>query len=105
MIQGRGQSALEACDCARPAGRAGTIVMLGTDVDAHRLEVAAELGAHHTVNIQHEDAGKLVHSLARWLWRRPCSGLHRREPALKQSLELVRPNGRITKIGCGSQIA
>jgi len=77
--------------------------MLGTDVDAHRLEVAAELGAHHTVNIQHEDAGKLVRSLGDGYGADlvvDCTGVSR---ALKQSLELVRPNGRITKIGWGPQ--
>ena len=39
----------------------------------------------------------------RRLWRRPRRGLHRVSKALKQALDLVRPNGRITKIGWGPQ--
>jgi alcohol dehydrogenase/L-iditol 2-dehydrogenase len=102
VIQGPGPIGIMALQIVRLRG-AGTIVMLGTDVDAHRLEVAAELGAHHTVNIQHEDAGKLVRSLGDGYGADlvvDCTGVSR---ALKQSLELVRPNGRITKIGWGPQ--
>ena len=82
---------------------AGTIVMLGTDVDTHRLEVAAELGAHYTINIQREDPLKLISTLGDGFGADlvvDCSGVSK---ALKQSLELVRPNGRITKIGWGPQ--
>jgi alcohol dehydrogenase/L-iditol 2-dehydrogenase len=65
--------------------------------------VAAELGAHHTVNIQQEDPLELIRSLSDGFGADlvvDCSGVSR---ALKQSLELVRPNGRITKIGWGPQ--
>ncbi len=102
VIQGPGPIGIMALQIVRLRG-AGTIVVLGTDVDAHRLEVAAELGAHHTVNIQREDAGELVRSLGDGYGADlvvDCTGVSR---ALKQSLDLVRPNGRITKIGWGPQ--
>lgn len=102
VIQGPGPIGIMALQMVRLRG-AGTIVVLGTDVDKHRLEVAAELGAHYTLNIQHEDASALVKSLGDGFGADlivDCTGVSR---ALKQSMDLVRPNGRITKIGWGPQ--
>jgi alcohol dehydrogenase/L-iditol 2-dehydrogenase len=102
VIQGPGPIGIMALQMVRLRG-AGTIVMLGTDMDKHRLEVAAELGAHYTLNIQHEDASALIRSLGDGFGADlvvDCTGVSR---ALQQSMELVRPNGRITKIGWGPQ--
>ena len=102
VIQGPGPIGIMALQMVRLRG-AGTIVVLGTDVDKHRLEVAAELGAHYTVNVQHEDAGALIRSLGDGFGADlvvDCTGVSR---ALQQSMDLVRPNGRITKIGWGPQ--
>jgi len=102
VIQGPGPIGIMALQIARLRG-AGTIVVLGTDADAHRLEVASELGANHIVNIQREDPLKLITSLGDGFGADlivDCTGVSR---ALKQSMELVRPNGRITKIGWGPQ--
>ncbi|MCC6456435.1 MAG: zinc-binding dehydrogenase [Caldilineaceae bacterium] len=102
VIQGPGPIGIMALQIVRLRG-AGTIVVLGTDVDKQRLEVAAELGAHHTVNIQHENAAALVRSLGDGFGADlvvDCTGVSR---ALQQSMDLVRPNGRITKIGWGPQ--
>lgn len=102
VIQGPGPIGIMALQIVRLRG-AGTIVVLGTDADEKRMEVAAELGAHYTVNIQREDAGKLVQSLGDGFGADlvvDCTGVSR---ALKQSMDLVRPNGRITKIGWGPQ--
>ncbi|CAN5507830.1 zinc-binding dehydrogenase [soil metagenome] len=102
VIQGPGPIGIMALQIVRLRG-AGTIVVLGTDADKHRLEVASELGAHYTVNIQHEDAAQLIHSLGDGFGADlvvDCTGVSK---ALKQSLDLVRPNGRITKIGWGPQ--
>lgn len=102
VIQGPGPIGIMALQIARLRG-AGTLIMLGADVDRHRLEVAAELGAHHLVNVQREDPVKLVRSLGDGFGADlvvDCTGVSR---ALKQSLDLVRPNGRITKIGWGPQ--
>ena len=51
VIQGVGTIGIMALQIARISG-AGVILMLGTDVDAQRLEVAEELGADYTVNVQ-----------------------------------------------------
>jgi len=102
VIQGPGPIGIMALQMVRLRG-AGTIVVLGTDVDKHRLEVASELGAHYTLNIQHEDAGALIRSLGDGFGADlvvDCTGVSK---ALQQSMELVRPNGRITKIGWGPQ--
>jgi alcohol dehydrogenase/L-iditol 2-dehydrogenase len=102
VIQGPGPIGIMALQIVRLRG-AGTIVVLGTDADKHRLEVAEELGAHYTVNVQREDAGALVRSLGDGFGADlvvDCTGVSR---ALQQSMELVRPNGRITKIGWGPQ--
>ena len=102
VIQGPGPIGIMALQIARLRG-AGTLVVLGTDADLHRMEVAEELGAHHVVNIQHEDPSKLIRSLGDGYGADlvvDCTGVSR---ALRQSLDLVRPNGRITKIGWGPQ--
>ena len=102
VIQGPGPIGIMALQVARLNG-AGTLVVLGTDVDAHRLEVAAELGADYTLNVQREDALALVRSLGDGFGADlvvDCTGVSK---ALQQSLDLVRPNGCITKIGWGPQ--
>ena len=102
VIQGPGPIGIMALQIARLRG-AGTLVVLGADADAHRLDVAAELGAHYTLNIQREDASALVRSLGDGFGADlvvDCTGV---SAALRQALELVRPNGRITKIGWGPQ--
>lgn len=102
VIQGPGPIGIMALQIVRLRG-AGTIIVLGTDVDKHRLEVAEELGAHYTVNIQRDDPLPLIQSLGDGFGADlivDCTGVSR---ALKQALALVRPNGRITKIGWGPQ--
>jgi L-iditol 2-dehydrogenase len=102
VIQGPGPIGIMALIVARLRG-ASTIVMLGTDADEHRLEVAYGLGATHVVNIQREDPLALVRSLGDGFGANlvvDCTGVSR---ALKQSMDLVRPNGTITKIGWGPQ--
>ncbi|MBX3015892.1 MAG: zinc-binding dehydrogenase [Caldilineaceae bacterium] len=102
VIQGPGPIGIMALQIVRLRG-AGTIVVLGTDADEKRMEVAAELGAHYTVNIQRENATQLIQSLGDGFGADlvvDCTGVSR---ALKQSMDLVRPNGRITKIGWGPQ--
>lgn len=102
VIQGPGPIGIMALQVARLNG-AGTLVVLGTDADVHRLEVAAELGADHILNIQRQDAVALIRSLGDGFGADlvvDCTGASK---ALQQSLALVRPNGRITKIGWGPQ--
>lgn len=102
VIQGAGTIGIMALQIARISG-AGTIIMLGTDVDTQRMEVAQELGAHYTVNVQRDDASALVRSLGDGYGADmvvDCTGV---SVALKQAMELVRPLGSIIKIGWGPQ--
>ena len=102
VIQGAGTIGIMALQIARISG-AGTIIMLGTDMDTQRLEVAQELGAHYTVNVQHDDATGLLRSLGDGFGADvvvDCTGV---SAALKQALDLVRPLGAIVKIGWGPQ--
>jgi L-iditol 2-dehydrogenase len=82
---------------------ASIIVALGTNMDARRLEIAKQLGATHTLNIQRDDALALIQSLGDGFGADivvDCTGI---SAAFKQSMALVRPNGTITKIGWGPQ--
>jgi alcohol dehydrogenase/L-iditol 2-dehydrogenase len=102
IIQGAGTIGVMALQIARISG-AGTLIMLGTDVDAHRLAVAAELGAHYTLNVQRDDVAGLLRSLGDGYGADvvvDCTGV---SLALKQALELVRPLGMVVKIGWGPQ--
>jgi alcohol dehydrogenase/L-iditol 2-dehydrogenase len=102
VIQGPGPIGIMSLLVAGLNG-AGTLIMLGTGADTHRLAVAKELGAHHTLNIQHDDPVELVRSLGDGFGADvvvDCTGVSQ---ALRQSLELVRPNGRIIKIGWGPE--
>jgi L-iditol 2-dehydrogenase len=102
IIQGPGPIGIMALLMARLSG-AGTLIMLGTTADAQRLAVAKEVGAHHALNVEQENPLALIRSLGDGFGADvvvDCTGVSR---ALQQSLELVRPNGRIIKIGWGPE--
>jgi alcohol dehydrogenase/L-iditol 2-dehydrogenase len=102
VIQGVGAIGIMALQIAKLRG-AGRLIVLGTDIDAHRLQVAKQLGATDTLNIQRDDPVKFVKSLGDGFGADlvvDATGVSR---AFKQSMEMVRPNGKITKIGWGPQ--
>jgi len=101
VIQGAGSIGMIALLVAQLRG--AIVAMLGTDTDTRRLEVARQLGARYTLNVQREDVLALVRSLGDGLGAQlvvDCTGVSQ---ALQQSLQLVRPLGCITKIGWGPQ--
>jgi len=101
-IQGPGPIGMMALQVAKLNG-AGALIMLGTDVDEHRLEVAEKLGADYTINVQRENPMDLIGYLGDGFGVDlvvDCTGA---SIALKQALQMVRPNGHITKIGWGPQ--
>ena len=102
VIQGPGPIGMMALFVAKLRG-ASEIVMLGTRHDSKRLSVAAEIGATQTLNIDEADPLDLVRSLGDGYGADlvvDCSGV---SIALQSALEMVRPNGTITKIGWGPQ--
>ncbi len=102
VIQGPGPIGIMALQIARARG-AGTLVVLGTEGDGHRLEVAQALGADLVVDVAREDPVALVRRLGDGLGADlvvDCTGV---SAALAQALEMVRPGGQITKIGWGPQ--
>ncbi len=102
VVQGPGPIGIMALQVLKLLG-AGPIIVLGTDADERRLEVAAQLGADYTVNVQREDPLELVQGMRDGFGADvvvDCTGVSR---ALQQSMALVRPNGRIVKIGWGPQ--
>ncbi len=102
VIQGAGAIGINALQLAILAG-AGTTVVLGTDVDAHRLARAREFGADHVVNISREDASALIATLHDGLGADLVVDATGVSIALQQSMELVRPAGAIAKVGWGPQ--
>jgi len=102
VIQGPGPIGIMALIVAKLRG-ASTIIMLGTDRDKKRLQVAQQLGATHTLNIQQENPMDLVREMGDGFGVDlvvDCTGVSR---ALRQAMALVRPNGTITKIGWGPE--
>lgn len=98
VIAGPGAIGLLTLQVVKAAG--ATVIVLGTDKDDHRLALAKQLGADHTVNVQQEDAKALVESLTEGGFGADvvyeCSGA---ELAAAQLLTLVRRKGRYVQIG------
>jgi alcohol dehydrogenase/L-iditol 2-dehydrogenase len=65
--------------------------------------MAAELGADHSINIRKQDPVAFVRSLGDGFGADLVVDATGVSKALAQGLEMVRPNGRITKIGWGPQ--
>jgi len=102
VIQGAGAIGVNALQLAIAAG-AGTTVVLGTSVDAHRLERARQLGADHVVDITAQDAAAVIAGLHDGLGADLVVDATGVSIALQQSMELVRPGGAIAKVGWGPQ--
>lgn len=98
VIAGPGAIGLLTLQVVKAAG--ATAIMLGTDADEHRLELAAQLGADAVINVQRADAAAVVRDLtieglgADVVYE--CSGAG---PAAQQLLSLVRRHGRYVQIG------
>ncbi len=98
VIAGPGAIGLLTLQVVKAAG--ATTIMLGTDVDGRRLELARELGADHIVNVQQESPADLIADLtqeglgADVVYE--CSGAG---PAAQQLLTLVRRRGRYVQVG------
>lgn len=98
VVAGPGAIGLLALQVVKAAG--ATVVVLGTDGDEHRLDLARKFGADFTVNVQRDNARSLLEDItpegmgADVVYE--CSGAG---PAASHLLELVRRRGRYVQIG------
>lgn len=98
VVIGPGPVGLFALQVARLAG-AGTLIVTGTPRDRKRLEVATRLGADVAVDVSEQDPVELIRRIGDGLGANLVIDAAGVPPAVKQSLDLVRRNGQITKIG------
>jgi L-iditol 2-dehydrogenase len=98
VIAGPGAIGLLTLQVVKASG--AMVVILGTDADERRLELARELGADYVLNVQREDPKPLIQDItaegkgADVVYE--CSGAG---AAALQILELVRRRGRYVQIG------
>jgi L-iditol 2-dehydrogenase len=102
VIIGPGPIGLMALQMAK-LGSPGELWMVGTKKDATRMQTARELGATRTLVVEDEDAVAAVREHGDGFGAHlivDCVGI---SPTLKQSIDMVRPMGQITKVGWGPQ--
>ena len=85
---------------ARSAG-ASQVIVSGTSADAARLKVSEGLGAEVTIDSEKENACEVVRELTDGLGADLVADCAGSSTTLKQSLEMVRRLGQITKVGRG----
>ncbi len=102
VVIGPGPVGLFSLQVAKLAG-AGTVVVTGTSRDRKRLDLAARLGADITVDVSEQDPVQVVRGLGDGLGAHLVIDAAGVPPAIKQSLEIVRRNGWITKVGWALQ--
>ncbi len=96
-VTGPGPVGLFACLVALAEG--GTVVLCGTGRDKARLQLAADLGVHYTIDIDEQDAVERVRELTGGYGADvvvECAGV---APALRLALELVRKRGKYSQMG------
>jgi L-iditol 2-dehydrogenase len=102
VIVGPGPVGLFSLQVARLAG-AGTLIVTGTRKDKERLALARRLGADITIDVSEQNPADVVRKVGDGLGAHlvvDCAGV---PPAIKQSLEIVRQNGQVTKVGWSLQ--
>ncbi len=98
VIAGPGAIGLLTLQVVKASG--ATVVMLGTNADKNRLDLAKTLGADYIVNVQEDDPTELINNItqeglgADVVYE--CSGAG---AAAQQLLTLVRRKGRFVQIG------
>ena len=97
VVAGPGAIGLLTAQTIKAAG--ARVVVLGTDADAHRLRLAAELGADHVFSVQRDDYRAAIGELSAGAGADivyECSGAGASAQGL---LELVRRGGQYAQIG------
>jgi L-iditol 2-dehydrogenase len=80
-------------------GEGATVAVLGTSVDGPRLALAKELGADYTINVEQEDALKMVRERTEGYGADvvlECSGA---TPAVELGMQILRKRGKYTQFG------
>jgi alcohol dehydrogenase/L-iditol 2-dehydrogenase len=77
------------------------VIVSGLADDRRRLEIAKELGAYQVVNSEAEDVVAKVMEASRGLGADVVADAAGPSETLRQSIEMVRPSGKIIKIGWG----
>jgi len=100
VVVGPGPIGLFALQVLRAVG-ATPLVLVGTAVDATRLELGRKLGAQVTVNVEEQDPVQVVLDLTGGYGAPLVVDAAGNSPALQQSLAMVARDGQITKVGWG----
>ena len=101
-VIGPGPIGLLCASMAKLCG-ANPLIVIGTPADARRLEVAKRIGAQHVLGTSAEECAAFVKTLGDGYGVDvvlDCAGV---SATLKLALEIVRPNGQISKVGWGPQ--
>lgn len=99
-VLGPGPIGLFCLQVAKVAG-ASKVIVSGLADDRRRLEIAKELGAYQVVNSEAEDVVAKVMEASRGLGADVVADAAGPSETLRQSIEMVRPSGKIIKIGWG----
>jgi alcohol dehydrogenase/L-iditol 2-dehydrogenase len=102
VIIGPGPVGLFSLQVAKLSG-AGTVVVTGTKRDAARLDLARRLGADITVDVSEQDPVDVVRGVGDGLGAHLVIDAAGVPPAIQQSLQVVRQNGQVTKVGWSLQ--
>jgi len=100
VVLGPGPIGLFCVQIAKVSG-AGTVVLTGTEVDGERLALGETLGADVVINAEERDPVGAVMALTGGMGASLVVDAAGCSATLKQSMEMVRRNGQITKIGWG----
>ena len=99
LILGSGQRGLASVIAARAAG-AGTILVTGLTRDEHKLALARELGADHTVNVEEDDVVHRVREVTHGAMADVVLELTpMAEQPILDAIDAVRHSGRIVLAG------
>jgi L-iditol 2-dehydrogenase len=98
VIQGPGAMGLIATEIAAIQG-AGTIIVTGTSVDKERLDIAKNLGADITINVEMENPVTVVNEITSGLGADVVLEASGSPAARRQAFDLVRRCGKIGYIG------
>ena len=77
------------------------LIVTGLGGDASRFEIARTLGATHTVDVEAQDVMEVVRAEGDGLGADVVVDAAGASRALKTAIDLVRPDGQISKVGWG----